>query len=666
MLLRHARPRSRGRWICFGLGLTCAGGLAISGCSRTPVLKSGGSPIADAGTNGSDSRLVDRIWGDRPGGTEGVARSAPPAGQSEESWTRFGAIGDRGTQISEGFANWRKSIQGGESEPSGDPFLDRERPAASEATRESLAAAQSGSRFSSTSELSGRSVTGRDGVASTQSRPSGWGTIPEGVARIHAEEDRTGTAYTAGTTSHRESFIDTASLTERSTGSFERIPGTSASTASSASTSRLEALQADLDRSASTTGRESSTGANDRGVLLSDAGRTTGGGSRMSTMSSRNGTSSIDRVLGVTRTPEASTTATTASTTNGTGAGTTQQAGSSSISPDEARLRIQSLLVSADWQLERGELAEAYRSAVLAQKMADTTGVTFDAEDRRPTEVASRVWKAMRERDGEGTQLAGDPGKSGTRTSQPVLAAHTATQPELEAAFAGLGTQGWQTIITPAGGARQLPSASETQSAPTPSIAEAETTPDPTIRLTADLDNRTDKPADGPQLAAGKPNAGAGRRPPQQFVRRNPLQLAAADVDETEAGGGVVQAEALTTTKPPARRRPGANRPTAAVTPGMTSLPTNRAVGGPMLGRTPAPKPTASATQPAAGPSSADLEQVVTERLARPALETESTEPVDRGVLWGAAGLAVGALGVLLAFRRRRPQVVSGQAPATR
>lgn len=62
-----------------------------------------------------------------------------------------------------------------------------------------------------------------------------------------------------------------------------------------------------------------------------------------------------------------------------------------SLTPLEARIRVDLIISRARQLLDIGQLDEAYRNAVLAQELAETTQLDFSAEEDRPIDLVRRI-----------------------------------------------------------------------------------------------------------------------------------------------------------------------------------------------------------------------------------------------------------------------------------
>lgn len=103
------------------------------------------------------------------------------------------------------------------------------------------------------------------------------------------------------------------------------------------------------------------------------------------------------------------------------------------------KLRVQALLSEAHSQEIRGELKAAYRSALLAQTIADQNGVKFDASDEQPQQfvsaISKRLWGGQSIADAKPTPEPKQPAKPFEQPRIQPQHRHVAAHQDLRSSF---------------------------------------------------------------------------------------------------------------------------------------------------------------------------------------------------------------------------------------
>jgi hypothetical protein len=351
--------------------------------------------------------------------------------------------------------------------------------------------------------------------------------------------------------------------------------------------SRLEQLRSQLRTAAAVDARPASAAPpvspdrNDRGVLLSDG--------RPAAHADAAPAASVESSPAGPRATDAA-------------AAPAEAAPAEQLAPPE---RVQSLLAAAEWQIEQGDLQQAYRNAIVAQRLMDQERVVIAQGERRPVDVARKVWRLMHEQS--------KPAAGSTAPEVQLAAQQEPVEAPADAFPAGRG-RGWQ--------AAELPQVRPLGSAPVdPQVAAAPPPPpvDPATPSAPDL---------------------------------SPVSLASiegqAEPHAPRAAGGVVTAVAEVETSTPLNAPQASDATYGQTVPAMATFPRwddRGPLNGPAL-----TGPSLVPPQQIAPPPSLDV--IGTQRL--PEIGAESPTPgVPSGSVWGVAGLIAGVLVSAFAFRRR-------------
>lgn len=589
MLLRPQWSRLRRHWVCFGVGTVCATGMALSGCSRAPMarFKEMTSAAPDAAEAPSATRSASA---ERPGPGDAVAAARAPAARRDEG--RVTIAGDparRGAfqRYREGYADLSDRIlnRDTKSRPSADPFLD--------------AGVDGG----------GQNFPATDALAPTQ-RPAGRTPgLDDSVARADLRPERPG-------------VVSTASV-QRPSGN----EGMAHTAPPQPQVSRLEQLRAELRAqregvaTTGTTPQRPSVAESDRGTVLSGAGQTGEGIARVSTPAPQGSAPQF---------PE------TPSTAAGKSASTSRTTDGGSSGNEDTALRVQSLLASAEWLAQRGDLEEAYRNAILAQHLAEYAGLRIDPQDRQPVEVTQRIWEQIQQRDSS-SELA-------LNLPKPQLPSGASRRAVPQDAFPGSERTSWQKsastadlaalpVISPQGKSPPALAAPGTTPAPSAAPAEPPVSPPAAGPTPSDLPQVAQAPAANPVTLSAITAEPAV--PPASSVPPTPNATA-------RASAGVVTALAETPSRSTARD------PAGLTVPAMASLPKVERVlplDGPALGG-----PQLAKSQPADAPPFLEV-------IGARQLPTDEPEAVAAGkprrLWWALGGLSAVLLGAAYGFRRR-------------
>ncbi len=111
---------------------------------------------------------------------------------------------------------------------------------------------------------------------------------------------------------------------------------------------------------------------------------------------------------------------------------------------DQTAVRLQGFLAAADWQLQEGNLHQAYRNALLAQRIAEREQIQFGPGDRRPSELVAEIWNQIQaQQSGSEYVAANRPRSSALRT----VSSHTT---EARRAFSNNSLAlGWTAVEQP-------------------------------------------------------------------------------------------------------------------------------------------------------------------------------------------------------------------------
>ncbi len=617
MVLRPDWLRLHRRWIGIGLGTVCATGLAISGCSRAPLTTFKEITSAPPGSVDAAS-APSRRSSEEPRSGDAVAKSAPTTGRWRD-WLSFSGRetrSDKTRRYQEEFAEFGRRVMDSRNAGSRDPFLEYEA-----AERE----------FPSTDSLAPRpkprsSDEDQNTIArSDRSAPQAASIDPASVERRVAHEEVTSTQAEAVVRTPNTGMAATSNHSAGATNA-----------AGTRETSRLDQLRAELrqERAATAEGivrltpsaaapptnepPANSPPRGDRGVILS-AGQ-------------------LEE-----RTPMGPPTPATAR-----GAG--DPSPPLAPSEEETAIRVQALLAAANWQAERGELEEAYRNVVLAQRLADRAQLTYGPRDRRPEDLAQRIWEAY-QRDRQVSELA-------RSLPPPKLPPAAERRPIPENAFAAGGAQTWRQVDK----ASLLPTGSDSLPVVTPrqSSKSAPGTPTATAPVQGGLAAATPKdpsaasgglPAPGTELrtsvtGASSPNAPTGGA---DSAAKNPITVGAITPEPATdpSGQGVVTAHAQSVAAADDPAIPSSLAAPITI-PAMATLP--KADRG-----LPAPGPALPGLPLAKGePTEAPPSLSVTgaKRLPTPNTSTPQS-PTKSRLPWGLIGLVAALLTAAYAFRRR-------------
>lgn len=626
MVLRPYWLRLHRRWMCFGLGTVCATGLAICGCSRAPLTTFKELTSAPPGSVDATARRST----EEPRSGDAVAKSSPGIGRWRERLSLTGRETrvDKSRRYQEEFAEFGRRVMDSRNAGSRDPFLEFEAAGREFPSTDSLSprpkprASEEDQNTVARADLSTRPGTAVD-PASVERR-----TDPEGVTRTQAEAvvrtPNTGIAQTSSQSvastdppaTRAASRLDQlrAELRSQPPATQEGVARITASTTAPLTTSPPTAAPP------TNTPPTNSPPRGDRGVILS-AGQ----------LEERTPSTAVPPAIA---------------------AGAGESSSPNPSTPEDVALRVQALLAAANWQAERGELEEAYRNVVLAQRLADRAQVTYGPRDRRPEDLAQRIWEAV-QRDREVNQIA-------RSLPPPKLPPAAQRRPVPENAFAAGGEQSWRQ----AEGTGQLRAAPDslptvTPRVPAKSVAGTPSTPTPVAAAEAVAapsqssreGNRLPaekNPALASAAGSGSPTAsavGAGGAP------KNPITVGAIAPEPAVAPGGrdVVTAHAETVAAPG-----GADVPPGPATPitvpAMATLPkADRGLPapGPALPGLPLAKGEPSSTAP---PS---LSVTGAKRLPPPPGGGTSAAPAKSRLPWGLIGLVAVLLTAAYAFRRR-------------
>jgi hypothetical protein len=615
MVLRPEWLRLHRRWIGIGLGTVCATGLAISGCSRAPLTTFKEMTSAPPGSVDA-ATAPSRRSSEEPRSGDAVAKSAPTGRWRE--WFSFSGRetrSDKARRYQEEFAEFGRRVRDSRNTGSRDPFLEYE---------------ASGREFPSTDSLSPRpkprpADEDQNTIArADRSAPQAASLDPAAVERRAAEEGVTRT--------QAEAVVQTTHTSRAPTSNHPagdpNVPGTREA-------SRLDQLRAELrqERPAAAEGivrltpsaaalptDERPTNApprGDRGVILS-AGQ-------------------LEE-----RTP-------TGSPVPATARGAAESTPPAAPSEEDAALRVQALLAAANWQAERGELEEAYRNVVLAQRLADRARLTYGPRDRRPEDLAQRIWEAF-QRDRQVNELA-------RSLPPPKLPPAAQRRPIPENVFAAGGAQSWRQVdgaslprsesdslpvVTPRQSSKSAPGAPSTTGPANGGIAAA--TPSNPSAANSSL-----RAARNEVLTAAAGSASPNAPTAGSADTRNPVTVGGITPEPSAASGdqGVITAHAESVGPPgDPTILPGPSMPITI--PAMATLPkADRGLPapGPALPGLPLAKGEASDVPPS-------LSVVGAKRLPPPGSTTPEASPKSR-LPWGLIGLIAFLLTAAYAFRRR-------------
>ena len=596
MLLRPRWKRLRRHWVCYGIGTVCASTLAITGCSRAPMARFKEMTSAQPAQTADEPGETRAVSSERPDPRDAVASDEPRTADTEG---RVTIVGDRDRRGSfkgyrEGYADLRNRLLNRGSQVGGDPFLEADANAA-------------------------RDFPATDSLA-PQTKPP---TTPPAVDNTVARADLT---------QRRGGAIGTASLQKSSV--LEGVARTQPP--SQPTVSRLEQLRAELRKQREGAATTSETlavapvGDTDRGQVLSTGGDTGEGIARTGPQARAE---AERKTAALADTPPA--------TPSGAGASPTATVA------EDLTLRVQSLLVTADWLAGQGDLEQAYRNAMLAQRLADHGGLHFGPHDRQPTEVSRRIWEQIQGRDSSGELAKSLPA--------PKLPSAASRRPVPKGAFPGSDLVTWQkatgpSAIIPADGA--MPVITPNRTADRPALPAPATAPQEKAEPPAQPLESLEDVAQGP-VANPVTLAAIDKPAPVAAETVKPASLPAPTASPPggkPAGGGIVNAIAEAPAKP-GRADKSHAEPTGLTVPAMASLPKaaraippqdGPALKGPQLARA---KPDESDAPPV-------LDVIGARKLpSGPGVEQPSKK--RRGLLWGVGALVVVLLGAALAFRRR-------------
>ncbi len=297
-------------------------------------------------------------------------------------------------------------------------------------------------------------------------------------------------------------------------------------------------------------------------------------------------------------------------------------------SREDVALRVQALLAGAEWQAAHGDLRQAYESAILARRLADTHSLSFGQGDRRPEDIARVVWdKLHRQSEGPAHQESATPNPQSTSAAPAASSA-----PAQESPFPDV--PGWKPV-------------------PQPRTAAAESTLDeqPRIQSAQSILRENDREgshAPGP-LQASSATLGE-ERPVLEVASGSPGLTGTATADLTTpfdgslGRGDIIPAGAVDIRD--AVESVTVRRPVLTV-PGMTAVPKVANRSADLVG------PSLSAVE-AAIPGS-DSGVAVTNSIDRsPDVETAATVTTGKtGSLWGLAGVFVGVLATAFICKKR-------------